>query len=161
MNNVSLQSVGRRISVGASNCCLFDSIRLILPGSLVQMLIANCPRADRVSAWTMVEIGMGVSYGIGTRVFVQQRLSSPTPPPPSLSAHHLSCSEHLGSCHLIQLITDWDGLWETRQVAGFAQARHTRTLPSVYPGIYNTRRACKEVSQKVRRCRWDTCSSSH
>lgn len=83
MNNVSLQSVGRRISVGASNCCLFDSIRLILPGSLVQMLIANCPRADRVSAWTMVEIGMGVSYGIGTRVFVQQRLSSPTPPPPT------------------------------------------------------------------------------
>lgn len=31
----------------------------------------NCPRADCVSSWTMVLIGMGVSYGVGTRVFVQ------------------------------------------------------------------------------------------
>lgn len=31
----------------------------------------NCPRADCVSPWTMVLIGMGVSYGVGTRVFVQ------------------------------------------------------------------------------------------
>lgn len=30
----------------------------------------NCPRADCVSSWTMVLIGMGVSYGVGTRVFV-------------------------------------------------------------------------------------------
>lgn len=31
----------------------------------------NCPRADYVSSCTMVLIGMGVSYGVGTRVFVQ------------------------------------------------------------------------------------------
>ena len=31
----------------------------------------NCPRADCVSSRTMVLIGMGVSYGVGTRVFVR------------------------------------------------------------------------------------------
>lgn len=31
----------------------------------------KCPRADCVSLWTMVLIGMGVSYDVGTRVFVQ------------------------------------------------------------------------------------------
>lgn len=48
---------------------------------------------------------------------------SPFPPPilPFIPLPiHLSCSDHLGSCHLIQLITDWDGLWETSLVHGFA-----------------------------------------
>lgn len=64
---------------------------------------------------------MGVSYGVGTRVFVPQAflaLPSPTPPhyhPPPI---HLSCSNHLGSCHLIQLITNRLGLWETRRDGG-------------------------------------------
>lgn len=33
----------------------------------------------------------------------------------------------MGSCHLIQLITDSDGLWETRLVRGFAAAQLTHT----------------------------------
>lgn len=64
----------------------------------------------------MVLIGMGVSYGVGTRVFVQEPFL-PSPPPllPIIPLPiHLSCSNHLGSCHLIQLITNWFGLWETR-----------------------------------------------
>lgn len=52
-----------------------------------------------------------------------------TPFPPPLLPFiplpiHLSCSNHLGSCHLIQLITDGDGLWETRLVHGFAHPQH-------------------------------------
>lgn len=41
----------------------------------------------------------------------------PSPPPhlPIIPLPiHLSCSNHFGSCHLIQLITNWFGLWETR-----------------------------------------------
>lgn len=43
----------------------------VLPGLSSTHADTNCPRADCVSSWTMVLIGMGVSYGVGTRVFVQ------------------------------------------------------------------------------------------
>lgn len=57
----------------------------------------NCPRADCVSSWTMVLIGMGVSYGVGTRVFVQ------LPSPPSLPH-----SSPLSLCPSIYLVpTIW------------------------------------------------------
>lgn len=50
----------------------FDSANAtVLLGLSCTHADTNCPRADCVSSWTMVLIGMGVSYGVGTRVFVQ------------------------------------------------------------------------------------------
>lgn len=91
---------------------------------------------------------------------------SPFPPPllPFIPLPiHLSCSNHLGSCHLIQLITDWDGLWETRLVRGFAQPQHTLTQGTIYSNVYNMQ-ACKPVwiyfrqTQKAQVTTLATCS---
>lgn len=77
----------------------------------------------RTVSWrTMVLIGMGLSYGIGTRLFVWEPSSPHLALYPSLPIH-LSRSNHLGSCHLIQLITDSNGLWETRLTCGCAHPR--------------------------------------
>lgn len=56
-----------------------------------------------------------------------------TPPlyPPSPSIYLVPTI--LGSCHLIQLITDWDGLWETR----LGSSQHQRALAqgAIHPSI--------------------------
>lgn len=70
--------------------------------------------------------------------------SSPLSPPPPRLPIHLSCSNHLGSCHLIQLITAWDGLWETRQVRGFTEPKHALTHGTTYSTIYNVE-ACEQA----------------
>lgn len=59
--------------VGCQNRRLFsDFACATVPPRLSSTLAdTNCLRADCVSSWTMVLIGMGESYGVGTRVFVQ------------------------------------------------------------------------------------------
>lgn len=49
----------------------FLTLPMSLSCSVCTHADTNCPRADCDSSLTMVLIGMGVSYGVGTRVFVQ------------------------------------------------------------------------------------------
>ncbi len=111
----------------------------------------NCPAGSVAHMLTLIVLVLTVSLhgqwfwlGWGWVMVLGQgslfNSLSPFPPPllPFIPLPiHLSCSNHLGSCHLIQLITDWDGLWETSLVRGFAQPKHTLTQETIYTGIYN------------------------
>lgn len=72
--------------------------------------------------------------------------SRPLRPPPTLPQHSSPLSPCpsiylvptiLGSCHLIQLITGWDGLWETRLGRGSTQPQIVHCAQgTIYQSIY-------------------------